>query len=41
VAYFVIALVAHARHRDLAHAATPAALLILSMAATVLFTLKP
>jgi hypothetical protein len=40
VAYFVLALVAHARHRDLAHVAPPAALLVLSMAAIVLFALN-
>jgi len=39
--YFVLALVAHARHRDLAHAAPPAILLALSAGASVLFALDP
>jgi len=39
--YFVLALVAHARHRDLAHATTPAVLLALSVSASLLFALVP
>ncbi|MFD4421995.1 DoxX family protein [Agromyces sp. NPDC058484] len=37
--YFVLALIAHARYADLAHAATPALLLLLACSATVLFAL--
>ena len=39
--YFALALVAHTRHRDLAHAAPPAVLLALSVSASVLFVLEP
>jgi hypothetical protein len=38
--YFCLALVAHQRHRDLEHAVTPAILLALAVAATVLFALE-
>lgn len=38
--YFGLALVAHARHRDLAHAGPPAVLLLLAIAAAVLFALE-
>ena len=37
--YFVLALVAHATHADLARAATPTLLLLLACGATVLFAL--
>lgn len=40
VGYFVLALAAHARHRDLAHAAPPALLLLLAVAASVLYALE-
>lgn len=39
VGYFVLALIAHATHDDLTHAATPTALLILAIASAVLFVL--
>lgn len=39
--YFVLALTAHATHADMAHAATPAVLLLLAAAATALFSLEP
>lgn len=38
--YFILALIAHARHADLAHAAMPALLLLLACGATVLFALE-
>jgi hypothetical protein len=36
VVYFALAVIAHARHRDLAHAGTPAAILTLAIAASIL-----
>jgi hypothetical protein len=38
--YFALALVAHRRHHDFAHAATPLALLVLAVAATCLYALR-
>lgn len=40
VCYFVLALTAHATHDDLANAATPIALLLLAIGASVLFALR-
>lgn len=40
MAYFALALTAHARHRDLAHAATPAVVLVLAVAAACLYALR-
>lgn len=40
VVYFVLALTAHATHRDLAHAATPLVILVLAVAATALFAVR-
>ncbi|MGH3366745.1 MAG: DoxX family protein [Nocardioidaceae bacterium] len=40
VAYFVLALTAHARHRDLAHAATPLIVLVLAVTAGCLYGLR-
>jgi len=37
--YFVLALIAHATHADMAHAAVPTVLLMLAAAATALFSL--
>lgn len=39
VCYFVLALIAHTTHHDLAHAAPPTVLLVLATGATVLFVL--
>jgi len=39
VVYFALALVAHARHGDMSHAATPAVLLVLAAVDVALFTL--
>jgi hypothetical protein len=39
VVYFMLALVAHARHGDLAHAGTPTLLLVLAALDAVLFAL--
>ncbi|MFG2085025.1 MULTISPECIES: DoxX family protein [unclassified Spirillospora] len=39
-AYFVLALVAHARHHDLRHAGTPALMLLLAVACLVLRALS-
>ena len=41
VVYFVLALVAHATHDDLEHAATPTVLLVLALGAAILFGLEP
>jgi hypothetical protein len=38
--YFALALTAHATHRDLAHATTPLAVLVLAVAATVLYAVR-
>jgi hypothetical protein len=40
VCYFVLAIVAHATHHDLAHAAIPTLLLLLAIASTVLFVFE-
>jgi hypothetical protein len=40
VGYFILALVAHVRHRDLAAVSRPAALLALAVAAGVLYALE-
>src|SRR5262245_8044945 len=40
VVYFAIALVAHATHRDLAHAPTPLVILALAVAATALYAFR-
>jgi hypothetical protein len=37
--YFILALIAHATHDDLAHAAPPTVLLLLAIGSTVLFAL--
>jgi hypothetical protein len=40
IAYFVLALGAHARHGDLEHAAVPAVILVLAVTVEVLFVLR-
>jgi DoxX-like family len=40
VVYFALALGAHATHRDLAHATTPLAILVLAVTATALYALR-
>jgi hypothetical protein len=40
VVYFALALTAHATHRDLAHAATPLAILVLAVTATALYAVR-
>ena len=40
VVYFALALVAHATHRDLAHATTPLAVLVLAATATALYAAR-
>ena len=40
VVYFALALVAHATHRDLAHATTPLVILVLAVTATALYAAR-
>jgi xanthine/uracil/vitamin C permease (AzgA family) len=40
VAYFALALTAHARHHDLAHATTPLVVLVLAVAAACLYVVR-
>lgn len=40
VVYFALALIAHATHRDLAHAATPLAIFVLAATTTALYAVR-